>query len=87
MIEPDKVTDVLLADGWHKVDNSIPPGFECVAHGYVGVMSPDKGGFLMAEPNHTETLLSGPLSSILAVRYKATRTRANTTPTPDALQM
>lgn len=69
MVHPDDVVAVLLADGWHEVDRSSELGFKVVLHGFVGAEA-DSPGFLMAEVHAANALLTGPVSSILAVRYK-----------------
>jgi len=70
MVDPDKVVAVLLVDGWHEVDQKADPGFEVVTHGFLGAAA-DEPGFLMKESNSSKTLLTGGLSSIIAVRYSA----------------
>jgi hypothetical protein len=74
VIDADKVTAILLVDGWHHVDPSASPGFELVDDGWAA--GSDVGGkplsaFLMSEVNVTTTVLTGSLSSILAVRCRA----------------
>lgn len=79
MVDPDKVTEILLVDGWHKIDTSREPVFEVVTHG-IGPESPHprlqsigtERGFLVCEAGETGALLTGPLSTILAYRYKVT---------------
>jgi hypothetical protein len=74
MIDPTKVEAILLTDGWHHVEHVAgPPRFELVSDGWEGTGS-ELGGtpnaaFLMTEAHQHKTLLTGPLSSILAVRY------------------
>lgn len=73
VIDPNKVTAILLVDGWHHVDPSASPGFELVDEGWEtgsDVRGQPFSAFLMSEVNVTTTALTGALSSILAVRCK-----------------
>ena len=65
MIDPGKVTAILLVDGWHEVH----PGFEVETYGFVGAEMMNAPGFRMVQADRPDQLLSGPLASILAVRY------------------
>jgi len=67
MIDPEKVTAILLADGWHEVPTQ--PGFKVETYGYMGAEMMNAPGFRMVEADRPNELLSGPLASILAVRY------------------
>lgn len=77
-IDVDQVTDVLLADGWHVVDDksfdldsydfhshgtALPPGGE--VHEV-----PSTGFSFLTQIDGMQTVLIGPLTSVLAVRQK-----------------
>jgi hypothetical protein len=67
MIDPEEVTAILLADGWHEV--SAQPGFKVETYGYVGAEMMNAPGFRMVEADRPDQWLSGPLASILATRH------------------
>ena len=77
MVDPQTVVAVLLSDGWHEVDREADPMFELVQHGFAGgehaalTGRHTEPGFLMVEVGAINTLLTGSLSSILAVRCRA----------------
>jgi hypothetical protein len=76
-INPDLVTDVLLADGWHKVAPGAVSGFTLAPYSFGEdgrAMPRYEEGFILFERQKqgkaTRYMLAGPLSSVLAVRYK-----------------
>ncbi len=83
-IDPGQVTAVLLADRWHELDPKAKTGFEFAPFCFSGrgeaVASEE--GFILVEQagaRQGQTIIAGPLSSILAVRYK-TEGPTSTTP-------
>jgi hypothetical protein len=70
----DRVTAVLLADGWHRI---VPSSFSVGPLGFGSVTDVGVRGFRFEETNagspYQPTVLAGPLDSIIAVRQVASR--------------
>jgi hypothetical protein len=84
-IQVDNVTAVLLADGWHQVGNH---SFDIDAYEFMhGTLTVHGGGwggvttsgYAFAEPDGT--ILSGPLTAILAVRHGEKPAKVSLQPT------
>jgi hypothetical protein len=75
-VAPAKVAAVLLADGWHLV---VRGSFSVGALGFCDGPDPDRPGFCFEEADHGSpyrpATLTGPLTSILAVRQAGSPAR------------
>jgi hypothetical protein len=75
-IDLDAVAEVLLVDGWHAVAPRAPAGFVLAPYAFRAGDAAAPGtsdGFILVEQVDTQGnqhVIAGPLSSVLAVRYK-----------------
>jgi hypothetical protein len=81
-INPALVTQVLLADGWHDVARRAAAGFVLAPYSYGDEsreMPRYEEGFVLVEridDKGHHHVIAGPLSSVLAVKYKVRQRKA-----------
>ncbi len=73
-LDPNLITEVLLADGWHIVDRKVPSAFSVLPFALSG-SGRSESGFALVELTGIDegapiTFVAGPLTSVLAVKYR-----------------